>query len=114
MLVQHVPVPEYPALHAQVNDPSVSVHAPLDAQLWVPRSHSFTLLHVRPSLPREYPMLQPHSNEPTVFLQKPLGEASHRSRFAGSSHSDRSWQVETLLLQVHDHCSVVELSWHAG
>ena len=36
MLTQETPVPEKPVLHAHVKAPSVSVHAALVSQLWVP------------------------------------------------------------------------------
>ena len=36
MLAQETPAPEKPVLHAHVNAPSVSVHAALVSQLWVP------------------------------------------------------------------------------
>ena len=38
--VQVTPLPVYPVLQAQVNDPSVLVHVALLWQLWVPRVHS--------------------------------------------------------------------------
>jgi len=36
MLAQETPVPEKPVLHAHVKAPSMSVHAALVSQLWVP------------------------------------------------------------------------------
>jgi hypothetical protein len=51
MLVQLelIPLPVHPALHAQVNDATVLLHAALPSQLCVPAVHSLMSAHEIPS-----------------------------------------------------------------
>jgi hypothetical protein len=85
--VQSRPLPVKPGLHAQRNDPAVSVHTPLALQsLVVDSAHSFTLTQVAGPA-GAYPVMQLHENDPSVL--------THTDRPAGqlcrpSSHSLRS------------------------
>ena len=56
-------------LHAHVNDPVVSAHVAVLAQLCIAVVHSLNVAQVMP-LP-EYPALHAHVNDPTVSVHVP-------------------------------------------
>merc|ERR1712087_969875 len=76
--VQVLPSPEYPDIHAHVNDPSVSVQTALLWQSPASRLHSFSFVQVLPS--PEYPDSHAHVNDPSVSVQTALSWQSSTSR----------------------------------